>query len=371
MFNYVYSQGSEGVEYDYVSIHQSILLFRMHNDFFGKIKSGPDNYKFGEDYQSGIIYNAIIKEISKREKNNDLLVWDSRLCLDFDGRVNQKVSYDAIPLGNYKSLLFLHVKEKHKNELIELRKGLNKLCKKSSAEYILKEIGPNITFIYDKESESKVFEKYPWIAFEFENEKIFNKIDDDNSLWVHRALFSAESTNISDYYENSSSNVYANRYFNAKIAFLNPNLLSRIAYLMSYQLYEKCRDEVEKADALICSSLNGMCLCVAVGNFLNKNVVYLKNVGPNMTFQDHQIIERIIKAKNYIYIFDFSCMGMEYSRTKMLCNMKSAKILAGMGISYYKMPSDNNSHLHALYQINKYDSDYYKCITEKNDSSNA
>ena len=133
-------------------------------------------------------------------------------------------------------------------------------------------------------------------------------------------------------------------------------------------------------DAFVCSSITGACFASALSVFFQKPVIYLKNIGPSMSANDERIIERIRKSRRYVYVFDFICLGSEFDRMRMICDIRLAKVVTSIGISYYRFPHfetvekidkagylpfdwNSESKIAALFQINAFEAEYYKCAS--------
>lgn len=165
-----------------------------------------------------------------------------------------------------------------------------------------------------------------------------------------------------------SSNIYANRYFNVRKLFCDSNLYQLSIFLM-VQYLEKNKIQY---DAFVCSSINGACIASSLSVYFRKPVVFLRNVGPQMNTYDNLLTRRIMEGHRYIYVFDFMCLGTEYQRIKMLCNIRSARIVLGLGVSKHKMPNEKllsrgskQVVIFTLFDINEFEHDYYKCFVDE------
>lgn len=139
-----------------------------------------------------------------------------------------------------------------------------------------------------------------------------------------------------------SSNIYSNIYLDLKKMFNDYQKYSLIVYeLCSIIDKNFLTQNVQKLkiDGLICSSNNGLALATIIGQLLEIDVEYLINVGPDLSIKDRDYIDRIKKGKNYIYIYDFMCLGTEYKITEFILNFKKANLISSVGIAVYVEPN--------------------------------
>ena len=138
-----------------------------------------------------------------------------------------------------------------------------------------------------------------------------------------------ESTD-KDYYL-TSSNVYVTKYIDIKKIFSD----NEIFYLSIYEICRLIEKSLVQFDCLICSSNNGAALATIIGQVLNINVLYLLNLGPNLTIRDKELINRISPRTKYFYIFDFICLGTEYKLLNTILKIKGAELSGAIGIAKY------------------------------------
>lgn len=96
-------------------------------------------------------------------------------------------------------------------------------------------------------------------------------------------------------------------------------------------------------DYLVCVSNNGVSVATIVGQLLGIDVLYLMNLGPNLTLHDKNLIKLIVPHKKYLFIYDFICLGTEYRITKSLLQYKDCVFLGGVGVALYTNPLRNES----------------------------
>ncbi|WP_088227825.1 hypothetical protein [Desulfosporosinus sp. FKB] len=147
-----------------------------------------------------------------------------------------------------------------------------------------------------------------------------------------------------------SSSVYSNMYVDIKKIFNNRKMYSLI-------IYELCNLVVthfnKRFDALVSSSNNGSALSTIIGKILNKDVLYLMNLGPHLTIRDKELLNSIIPKKRYLFIYDFICLGTEFKITKTVVNTKDADLVGAVGVAKYRFEDRENKHkVFSLIDIN-------------------
>ena len=173
-----------------------------------------------------------------------------------------------------------------------------------------------------------------------------------------------------------SSNIYANRYFNAKRLLQTPTTFNAVIFQLVEKINHYTHFGEHSFDAFVCASVNGACIASAVAAIIKKPVIFLRNVGPDMTVRDKYMTERIKPGKKYVYIFDFMCMGTEYQRTKMLCALRRAHLVYCAGIAHYRKPlvrkpnnKDSREHtdIDTIFDINAFtkNKNYYYCTVDR------
>lgn len=154
------------------------------------------------------------------------------------------------------------------------------------------------------------------------------------------ATFIKDGTVQKEVYLNSS-NVYANKYIDIKKTFQKKECF----FLIIYQLCIMIENEFKyqqlgdiDIDYLVCSSNNGAIIASLLGQLLGIKVVYLMNLGPNLTVNDKELIKSIDPKKKYLYIYDFICLGTEYRITKSLLLYKDCRFLGAAGVALFTNP---------------------------------
>lgn len=351
--------------FDYICMHQYCTTRLSQLDI---PEFGYPHYRlpfFSTCSIDAYVLHTVIQTIRKQNRKNKLLVWDMRNILYSPIHIIDS-PYSLIKDEYYQGICFLfddldveHMFEENLSTEKERTAKLDKLddgCWYTGYEDIIEE-----HFQTDK---CKSFVHYI-----------------DEELLRHFFL-SFRSDSLPTLMPLPSSNVYVNHYFEAKKIFSNGPLFQLLVYRMAYVLKQILAEENDEFDAFICASITGACIASALSVFYHKPVIYLKNIGPNMTANDERIIDKIEKDQNYVFVYDFMCMGSEFERIKMICNIRLAKILCSLGISYYRLPHletantrensskfcfEWNSHMKiaALFQINAFDENYYYCTIDK------
>jgi hypothetical protein len=160
-----------------------------------------------------------------------------------------------------------------------------------------------------------------------------------------------------------SSNITANRYVDIKSVVSDPSIMNLIVFEMVKLIISSINRKLNNIDAFICASVNGAVLASSISALIRKPVIFLKNVGPTISIMDEKMNDKIHRGRNYCYIFDFMCIGTEFSRVKMLCDTKNAKIVCAVGVARFKKPNTSRPIL-TLFGINDYVSNYYKCYVK-------
>jgi len=153
-----------------------------------------------------------------------------------------------------------------------------------------------------------------------------------------------------------SSNIYGNKYINVKNVFYNPEMY----YLIIFQIAKRIETcNFRDADKLLCASYNGAVLSTLVGQLLNKEVLYIMKLGPNISFKDRELINKIESDKKYLFIGDMYCLGTEYKSAETLIKLHNASLIGGIVVAKYTLKKDNKN-ITSLVEIKK--GDDYKYI---------
>lgn len=145
-------------------------------------------------------------------------------------------------------------------------------------------------------------------------------------------------------YPLESSNVYSNMYIDIKKVFSEPSVL----HLVVNELCKLFSSNFDRRNiyGLICTSYNGASLATILGNLLEKPVCYLMNLGPHLSIKDRNMINGLLPNKNYIYIYDFICLGTEYKLAKTVALLKNSQVVGALGVSRHPdiLRHEDNNH---------------------------
>lgn len=354
--------------YDYVCFHQiycdklaknlETLIGYRENSSIPHLEPRP---------VSSLEIATLISQLKKRETTCNLFVLDMRK-ITHSPIHSMETMVELLEINKYKGILFV-IDDPNLFSLVEqeYKKILNNI------EF--KPIGVTCGLLASKDFCLHV----PLVDYS----DVVRMIDGDVARFIFQALKSQEIHPMEKLY---SSNVYINRYFNAKKALVKGEVFHLIVYSMTKMLETVLGELVNQDfDAFVCASITGACFASALSVFFQKPVIYLKNIGPSMSANDERMIERIRKSKRYVYVFDFICLGSEFDRMRMICNIRLAKVVASIGISYYRFPHfetieknekigylpfdwTSKSKIAALFQINAFEADYYKCVIDYKDA---
>ncbi len=128
-----------------------------------------------------------------------------------------------------------------------------------------------------------------------------------------------------------SSSLYANAYINIKDLFYSPSNLIIAIYMLCEKLSKIPDDYI-----LISASNTGGVLANLISLIMEKDVLFLRNIGPKLRIQDKKLFDDIIPDKKYIYIYDFLCMGTELRIAEMLIKLKQSSLIKCVGIAEYR-----------------------------------
>lgn len=380
--------------YEYLCIHQNCLLKFLQNDmpFVGYPRSGINLI---HPYSIGSIgIQEIVFQLEKDRAKKALLIIDMRNMI-YSPTHEIDSLFNLLTPELYKGICFIQ----DNDELNKLVESKILAWKKQNNALVLCELEKsavnNCWYCGNEDTLNELKEHV--------HSQIFCSVIDND---IHRFIFQWIRTDVSGIMsKNFSSNVYTNRYFDAKKILVDGGLFNLVTYRMAIMIQqsmkvfrekrkqeqeqkpgqEHVQDQEERGepfDAFVCASLTGACLAAGLSAMFHKPVIYLKNVGPSIMVNDERMIARIRKDKRYIFVFDFMCMGKEFERIKMICNLRSAVIVGCAGISYYRLPRfekadekqktphlcfDINYHLKlaALFHVNAFEQGYYYCNVEE------
>lgn len=157
------------------------------------------------------------------------------------------------------------------------------------------------------------------------------------------------------------SNVYVNKYIDIKRIFSSPN----VYYIALYELALLIRNEYfGRFDKLICCSYNGAVVATIIGQFLDKEVIHLMNLGPSISINNIDMAKKIVPRKKYLFIADMICLGTEFSMTKTIVRLQKSELVGGATIIKYLDPEYSHSII-SLAEIQDNDSFDYKVFIKK------
>ncbi|QTE70056.1 hypothetical protein JRC49_09590 [Clostridiales bacterium FE2011] len=390
--------------YDYVCANQDGISRLLQQDYSlcgGSIDSQITDL---------VSIEETVKELIQRGSSKKILVWDMRR-VSANGMRSLCAIFSTLYEKTYRGVLFLSdrkMKNVDEIEKVEWEKSIFPLNDRiSEAAYkiskSIKEIAPGESeklesneceFVTEILSDTclycgfsntlAVLNKHIGIKH-----SVFSTIDDD----INKYIYTIIKTNKPEKWEpNDSSNVYVNRYFDAKKILTNGSIYNLVINRMALMIQRSLamfsntnKENMREFDAFICASITGACLAAGLSAIYKKPVVYVKNVGPRIMANDGRTLARIKQGNRYVLIFDFMCLGKEYERMKMICDLCSAKVVCCAGISYYKFPRfakadkkgkkqadyrfdyNKNLSISSLFQVNAYDKKYYQCDINHNE----
>ena len=380
-------------KYDYVCANQDGISNLLQNG--GIVSEG--GFYIESQTTDLVAIEETVRELVQRDTSTGLLVWDMRRV----SANGMRDLYDVLSKlyeKTYRGVCFLFDRSDRTNKvdiltekigIQSLNERINEAIDKISKESrrIKKELIDDTCIYCGYENELRVLNKH--IGAEHD---IFSVVDDDINKYIFMKI-RTEGQEVCE--ENPSSNVYVNRYFDAKKILTNGSTYNLVIYRMALMILrgltlfkDDKNNEKDQFDAFICASLTGACLAAGLSAIFKKPVIYVKNVGPQIMANDGRTLARIRPDNRYVFIYDFMCLGKEYERMKMICNLCSAKLISCAGISYYRLPRfrkadpKNTAELKtyrfafnadlkisALFHVNAFNSQYYRCdILKRNNS---
>ena len=368
-------------QYDYICVHQNSILNRLQNEIPNPEYTHAKIPMIGPCTISSPSIQEIVYELKICHEKQSLLLFDLR-NMTYGPVHEMDLVFDLLSHNLYNGICFLQ-DDAEINNLLTIK---CKKMKEKNTAIIAETIENNGLYCGD----DKTFDE---LIKHLNTKTVSSVIDDDINRYIFGLIKTDESagtmasdtSNESDTLTpNYSSNVYINRYFDAKKILTNSALfylvIYRIAIMLDDAIHMTKKDEF---DAFVCASLTGACLASGLAAIFHKPVIYLKNFGPRITANDGRMIARIRKDKRYVFVYDFMCLGKEYERIQMICNLQSAFISCCVGISYYRFPRfekaevkinkskvrfafDWNSTLKiaSLFQVNSFEQNYYYCVVQ-------
>ena len=133
-----------------------------------------------------------------------------------------------------------------------------------------------------------------------------------------------------------SSGVFVSRYVALKDLFLQMDGALFLLYEMAERVYAKYPAAADReSKTLISCSKTGAAYASLLSMLLNMRAVYCKSVGPKFALDTVRLKSEIQEGQDYIYVFDFLCMGTEARILHALVNCLGGNLLYGIGAANY------------------------------------
>lgn len=130
-----------------------------------------------------------------------------------------------------------------------------------------------------------------------------------------------------------SSGVYASCYVALKDLFLHMDDALYILYLMAEKIHRKYPRQDDKI--LICCSKTGAVYTGILSMLLGMKAIYCVNVGPKFALDVARLKKEVQEGQDYIFVFDFLCMGTEAKILHALVSSFGAHLVYGIGVANY------------------------------------
>lgn len=130
-----------------------------------------------------------------------------------------------------------------------------------------------------------------------------------------------------------SSGVYVNHYIALKNIFQNMNNAMFVVYKMAEKIHAECPHCEEKV--LVCCSQTGAAFTSLLSMLLGLRAVYCINIGPKFALDIEHLKREIQAGQEYIYAFDFLCMGTEAKILHALLSILGGSLVYGIGVANY------------------------------------
>ena len=109
-----------------------------------------------------------------------------------------------------------------------------------------------------------------------------------------------------------------------------------ILYRMAERIHSKYPLPVDRASKiLICCSKTGAAYTSLLSMLLNMQAVYCVSVGPKFALDTARLRNEIEAGRDYIYVFDFLCMGVEAKILHALVSCLGGNLEYGIGAANY------------------------------------
>ncbi len=294
--------------------------------------------KFKETYLTQELVDEIYKVIETEEIDQEIVILDFNNIMGVESRVFEK--FKSFQGERY--ILFIN---------------LGTLCYKN---IILTDLKDRITseeslnIAYFNNSKDRIMSMFSTNNIEAEIENLKNRI-------VASYLYNNKEDNNS---ELESTPVKSNIYINIKAIFSSV----KIYLLVIYILCEKINNSIELKDikAFVSVNNNSAILSCLIGQILDKESLYLINLGPNITLKNRAIIDKLVAKKKYVLVFDFICLGTEYKLAKTILDIKEAKLELAVGVSSFinLEIKDKVKNIFLVNDENVVDFKYSICVTD-------
>lgn len=134
-----------------------------------------------------------------------------------------------------------------------------------------------------------------------------------------------------------SSGVYVNSYVALKdLFFLQMDDALFVLYEMAERIYVRYPAAADReSKTLVSCSRTGAAYASLLSMLLNMRAVYCKSVGPEFALDTARLESEIQAGQDYIYVFDFLCMGTEAKILHALISCLGGNLLYGIGVANY------------------------------------
>lgn len=139
-----------------------------------------------------------------------------------------------------------------------------------------------------------------------------------------------------------SSNVYANKYFDAKKLFQNPEYREFIIYKLASLVVKS--NEFNKEIEMLSTNYNSICIQSIIAEMINHKGSSICSLGPEFSIEEYNALNGVVNNKNFVEIFDFICLGNEYRFGSALMQISLSNIKGGFGLAMYRDPYRDRSN---------------------------
>lgn len=172
-----------------------------------------------------------------------------------------------------------------------------------------------------------------------------------------------------------SSAVYVNRYVALKDLFQHMEEALFIIYMMAEKVRKKFPTQDNKV--LICCSKTGAVFTGILSMLLGMKAIYCISIGPKFALDVARLKKEVQAGQDYIFVFDFLCMGTEAKILHALVSSLDANLVYGIGVANYLNLSEKNfegsifSKLETLIDIHSAVPDYtvWPVITKNSEAT--